>query len=100
MEVAPGVHRLTNGVSNFYLVEDAGKLLLVDAGASGDWDLFAQAVAALNRTPADLEAVLLMHAHSDHTGFARDQSPSPEVSLPPGGPGSSASSTLGVQDRR
>jgi len=70
MEVARGVHRLTNGVSNFYIVEDRAKLLLVDAGGSADWDLFAKAVAALKHTPAELEAVLLTHAHSDHTGFA------------------------------
>jgi hypothetical protein len=30
--VADGVHRLTNGVSNFYLIEENGKLVLVDAG--------------------------------------------------------------------
>ena len=30
--VANGVHRLTNGVSNFYLIEENGKLVLVDAG--------------------------------------------------------------------
>lgn len=70
MEVAQGVHRLTAGVSNFYLIDDAGKLLLVDAGASGDWNLFVQAVSALGRMPTDLEAILLTHAHSDHTGFA------------------------------
>ena len=39
-EVAKGVHRLTNGVSNFYLIEESGKLVLVDAGAPKDWALF------------------------------------------------------------
>ena len=31
-EVAPGIHRFTGGVSNFYLVEQPGGLTLVDAG--------------------------------------------------------------------
>jgi glyoxylase-like metal-dependent hydrolase (beta-lactamase superfamily II) len=70
VEVADGIHRLTQGVVNFYLVEDGGRLSLVDAGAPGDWDELVRAVAALGRTLDDLETVLLTHAHSDHTGFA------------------------------
>ncbi len=69
-EVAKGVHRLTNGVSNFYLIEELGKLVLVDAGAPKDWALFARAVQGLGKTAGDLDAVLLTHAHSDHIGFA------------------------------
>lgn len=70
MQVADGVHRLTQGVSNFYLVEDGGKFVLVDAGAAGDWDLLVGALSSMGRTPEDLEAVLVTHAHSDHTGVA------------------------------
>ena len=69
-QVADGIHRLTQGVVNFYVVEDMGKLTLVDAGAPGDWETFEQAVVSLGRTLEDLDAVLLTHAHSDHTGFA------------------------------
>jgi glyoxylase-like metal-dependent hydrolase (beta-lactamase superfamily II) len=69
-EVAAGIHRLTNGVSNFYLIEESGKLVLVDAGAPKDWSLLSQTVQELGRDLGDLEAVLLTHAHSDHTGFA------------------------------
>jgi glyoxylase-like metal-dependent hydrolase (beta-lactamase superfamily II) len=70
MQVKEGVHRLTHGVVNFYLIEEGGKLLLVDAGAPGDWDLLVRAVAALGRGLDDLEAVLLTHAHADHIGTA------------------------------
>jgi glyoxylase-like metal-dependent hydrolase (beta-lactamase superfamily II) len=69
-EVAEGVHRLTNGVANFYLIEEAGKLVLVDAGAPKDWALFTQAALGLGKVVGDLDAVLLTHAHTDHTGFA------------------------------
>ncbi len=70
MQVAEGIHRLTQGVVNFYLVVDGGKLTLIDAGAPGDWDEFARAVGSLGLTLDDLDTVLLTHAHSDHTGFA------------------------------
>ncbi len=69
-QVADRVHRLTQGIANFYLIEESGKLVLVDAGAPKDWNLFVQAVAALGHRAEDLDAVLLTHAHADHTGFA------------------------------
>ena len=69
-EVAEGIHCLTNGVANFYLIEEDGKLVLVDAGAPKDWALFTQAVQGLGMAAGDLDAVLLTHAHTDHTGFA------------------------------
>jgi len=69
-QVAEGIHRLTNGISNFYLIEQSGKLVLVDAGAPRDWDLLGRVVAGLGRDLGDLDAVLLTHAHTDHTGFA------------------------------
>jgi glyoxylase-like metal-dependent hydrolase (beta-lactamase superfamily II) len=70
MQVADGVHRVTGGVCNFYLVEEGGRLLLVDAGAPRDWDLLVRTLPALGRRLEDLDAVLVTHAHSDHTGFA------------------------------
>ena len=41
--VAEGIRHLANGVANFYLIEEWGKLVLVDAGAPKDWALFTQA---------------------------------------------------------
>jgi glyoxylase-like metal-dependent hydrolase (beta-lactamase superfamily II) len=70
VQVKEGVHRLTGGVVNLYLVEEAGKLVLVDAGAPGDWDLLVRSLADLGRGLGDLDAVLLTHAHADHIGCA------------------------------
>jgi glyoxylase-like metal-dependent hydrolase (beta-lactamase superfamily II) len=70
MQVAEGIHRLTQGVVSCYLIEDGSKLTLIDAGTPGDWGVFLRAVSAMGLTLEDLDAVLLTHAHSDHTGFA------------------------------
>jgi glyoxylase-like metal-dependent hydrolase (beta-lactamase superfamily II) len=70
MLVAEGIHRLTNGVVNVYVVEDAGALTLVDAGAPGDWEQLVATLGSIGRSTGDVESVLLTHGHSDHTGFA------------------------------
>jgi glyoxylase-like metal-dependent hydrolase (beta-lactamase superfamily II) len=70
MQVQEDIHRLTGGIVNFYLIEEGGKLVLVDAGAPGDWDLLVKTLASLGRGLGDLEAVLLTHAHADHIGVA------------------------------
>jgi glyoxylase-like metal-dependent hydrolase (beta-lactamase superfamily II) len=69
MEVAEDVQLLTQGVTNFYLIEEAGRFTVVDAGTPGDWDFFVRSLTTLGQL-VDLEAVLLTHAHPDHTGFA------------------------------
>ena len=69
-EVAPGIHRFTGIVSNFYLVEQSGGLTLVDAGTPGDWQLFLRTLDTLGHRLGDLDAVVLTHAHPDHVGFA------------------------------
>jgi glyoxylase-like metal-dependent hydrolase (beta-lactamase superfamily II) len=64
-EVGPGVHCLGNALVNFYVVEDGGALLLVDAGLPG----FLGQLEAFLRGRR-VEAVLLTHAHGDHVGVA------------------------------
>ncbi|HVD13767.1 MAG TPA: MBL fold metallo-hydrolase [Actinomycetota bacterium] len=81
MQVQEGVHRLTRGVVNFYLIEEGGKLVLVDAGTPGDWELLVQTLATLGRGLGDLEAVLLTHAHSDHIGLAERARTSAKASV-------------------
>ena len=69
-EVAPGVHRVGDAYTNWYLIEDEGRLTIVDAGVPTSWGSFKKALNALGRSPADVAALVLTHAHFDHVGFA------------------------------
>lgn len=69
-EVAPGVHRLGDSIVNFYLIDDPAGLVLVDAGLPGHLAQLRGQLAAADHSLSDIRAVLLTHAHPDHTGLA------------------------------
>jgi glyoxylase-like metal-dependent hydrolase (beta-lactamase superfamily II) len=69
-EVSLGVRRLGTERVNFYFVEDGGRVTFVDAGLAGYWNQVEPALAAVGRSLDDVDAVVLTHAHSDHTGVA------------------------------
>jgi glyoxylase-like metal-dependent hydrolase (beta-lactamase superfamily II) len=68
--VAEGVHRIEDAYTNWYLLEEDGRLTIVDAGVPTSWNSLQDALRALGRSAADIEAVVLTHAHFDHVGFA------------------------------
>jgi len=70
MEVAPGIHRVTKGIVNFYVVEEAGAVTLIDAGTPTDWDALLAHLSSRGAGIPDVRAVVLTHAHADHTGFS------------------------------
>lgn len=69
-QVAPGVHRLESVYTNWYLLEQGGRLTLLDAGLHGDWRGFCSALSRLGHTLGDIDAVLITHHHPDHAGNA------------------------------
>jgi glyoxylase-like metal-dependent hydrolase (beta-lactamase superfamily II) len=68
--VADGVHRIEDSYTNWYLIEGEGRFTIVDAGVPSSWSSLLEALNDLGRSPADVEAVVLTHAHFDHVGFA------------------------------
>jgi glyoxylase-like metal-dependent hydrolase (beta-lactamase superfamily II) len=67
-DVAPGVHRIEDCFTNWYLVEADDGLTIVDAGVPSSWESLQSALRELGRH--DVRAVVLTHAHFDHVGFA------------------------------
>lgn len=70
MEVAQGIHRFDTGPFNWYLIVEDGRFTLVDAGFPGHYPTFLEGIQSLGLGLKDLEAIVLTHAHADHTGFA------------------------------
>jgi glyoxylase-like metal-dependent hydrolase (beta-lactamase superfamily II) len=68
--VANGVHRVEDAFTNWYIVEENDRLTIVDTGVPTSWGSLIEALKSLGRTPSDIEAVVLTHAHFDHLGFA------------------------------
>ena len=70
-DVAEGVHRIGEHFVNWYLVEEGGRLTVVDAGLPASWNSLLEALGEIGRSPRDVEALVLTHAHFDHIGFAQ-----------------------------
>ncbi len=69
-QVGSGVHRIADGVVNWYLIEDGEEVALVDAGWPRSWPRVEQALAAIGHSPGDVTAIVLTHGHPDHLGAA------------------------------
>lgn len=69
-QVADRIHRLGDHYDNWYVLEDAGRLTVIDAGLPGHWEQLPSLLTAIGRTVGDIVVVLLTHDHPDHLGCA------------------------------
>ena len=79
-DVAPGIHRVEDAFTNWYLIEAPDGLTIVDAGVPSSWDSLTSALRELGRPSSDIRALVLTHAHFDHVGF--DERARTELSIP------------------
>ena len=70
VEVAPGVHHARAKHVSWVLVTEGREVTLIDSGYPGDRVRVTASLERIGRSPADLRAVLLTHAHPDHIGSA------------------------------
>ena len=70
VQIADGVHRCGTDLVNWYMVEEGGRVTIVDCGAPGYWPQLDPSLAAIGRGRDDIDAVVLTHGDSDHVGFA------------------------------
>src|SRR2546429_5014865 len=68
--VTDGVHRLGSTLVNWYVVEDGGRLTVVDCGLPKYFDQVAPGIEGIGRSIEDLAAIVLTHGDGDHVGFA------------------------------
>ncbi len=69
-EVAPGVWHARAKHVSWVLVVEGDEVTLVDTGYPGDRERVMASLAKVGRSPADVAAVILTHAHPDHLGSA------------------------------
>ncbi len=68
--IVEGVHQVTDSFTHWFILEEDGRLTIVDAGVPSSWDSLQSALGQLGRRATDVEALVLTHAHFDHVGFA------------------------------
>jgi glyoxylase-like metal-dependent hydrolase (beta-lactamase superfamily II) len=70
LNAAPGIHRIEDDKTNWYLVEADDGLTIVDAGVPRSWQSLHEALRQIGRESSDIKALVLTHGHFDHVGFA------------------------------
>ena len=75
-QLTPTVWRIPAGpvdfVNVFALIEDDGRVTLVDAGFPGSAKRIEAGLAAMGKALPDVDRIVLTHAHGDHAGGAAD----------------------------
>jgi glyoxylase-like metal-dependent hydrolase (beta-lactamase superfamily II) len=69
-DVVPGVHLITHGYTNCYVVEGEGGITLVDAAYPRTWVAVRQCLADVGRSASEIRGLVITHGHFDHVGFA------------------------------
>jgi glyoxylase-like metal-dependent hydrolase (beta-lactamase superfamily II) len=66
-----GIHRAGTEIVNWYLLEEGGRVTIVDCGCPAYRRQLEAALREIGRRIEDVEAIVLTHAHIDHVGFSQ-----------------------------
>ena len=67
--ISPGIYQVTKMVNSFIIDGDDG-VVLIDTGLPNKQDVIVAALSSMGRRIDEVAAIVLTHAHSDHTGGA------------------------------
>ena len=70
---ADGVFHVEGAGTNWQILVEDSHVTLIDAAWPKDYDLVARSLEKVRRKPADVEVILLTHAHRDHLGTIADR---------------------------
>jgi hydroxyacylglutathione hydrolase len=68
MEIVKGVYQVEGLRGNAYLVEDMGKLILIDTGMPGSDKKIVRAIQKFGYKLTDVSTIVVTHHHPDHVG--------------------------------
>ena len=69
-EIANGVHQVSQGYVNAFLVDGDEGVVIIDTGLPKKEGKIETALTSIGRSPADVIAIMLTHSHADHSGGA------------------------------
>jgi hydroxyacylglutathione hydrolase len=74
LKIAEGIYQVEGVNCNVYLVEDGGKLILIDTGLFRSYKKIVKYIEELGHKPADVSTIVLTHFHIDHVGSLKKMS--------------------------
>lgn len=67
-QIVPGLYGMRLGIVNVFLLENDGKLALIDTGMPGQAEKILAAAQALGYRPEQVRDIVVTHCHADHAG--------------------------------
>jgi len=68
MVITPGVHEISLGFVNAFLIDDGGSLTLIDTGIPGSDKKIIAYLRSIGRSVKDIKTILITHSDPDHMG--------------------------------
>jgi glyoxylase-like metal-dependent hydrolase (beta-lactamase superfamily II) len=69
MKIADGIHLISGGFTNIFIIEDGGEVILVDAYWDNPNTDMLQEISKIV-DPKNIKTIILSHGHTDHIGAA------------------------------